>query len=57
MENPASCRSSSRRRNTWTVPLMDVGMDGYGVPQHTTIMWIKSGVSVRVSIGLKMKNV
>lgn len=57
MENPASSRSSSRRRNTWTVPLMDVGTDGYGVPQHTTIIWIKSGVSVRVSVKFKMINV
>lgn len=57
MENPASSRSSSRRRNTWTVPLMDVGTDGYGVPQHMIIIWIKSGVSVRVSVQFKMINV
>lgn len=57
MENLASSRSSLRRRNTWTVPLMDVGTGGYGVPQHTTIIWIKSGVSVRVSVGFKMVNV
>lgn len=57
MENPASSHSSSRRRNTWTVPLMDVGTDGYGVPQHMTIIWIKSGVSVRVSVQFKMIHV
>lgn len=54
MESPVFSRSSSRRRNTWTVPLMDVGTGGYGVPHHTTIIWIKSGVSVRVSVGFKM---
>lgn len=53
-ENPASSHSSSRRRNTWTVPLMDVGIGGYGAPQHTTIIWIKSGDSVRVSVGFKV---
>ena len=54
MENPASSLSSSRRRNTWTVPLTDVETDACGVPQHTTIIWIKSGVSVRVSVVFKM---
>lgn len=37
---------------------MDVGTGGCGAPQHMTIIWIKSGVSVRVSFGfhvIKMK--
>lgn len=58
MENLVSSLSSSRRRNTQTVPLMDVGTGGCGAPQHMTIIWIKSGVSVRVSFGfhvIKMK--
>lgn len=58
MENLVSSLSSSRRRNTWTVPLMGVGTGGCGAPQHMTIIWTKSGVSVRVSFGfqvIKMK--
>lgn len=53
MESPASSHSSSRRRSTQTVPLMDGGMDGYGAPQPTTMTRTKSGVSVRVSVQLK----
>lgn len=54
MENLASSLSSSRRRNTRTVPLMDVETGGCGAPQHMTTIWIKSGVSVRVSFGFQV---
>lgn len=54
MENLASSLSSSRRKNTQTVPLMDVGMGGCGAPLHTTIIWIKSGVSVKVRFGFQI---
>lgn len=50
MESPASSHSSFRGRSTQIVPLMDGGMDGCGVPQRTTMVKRKSGVSVRVSL-------
>lgn len=50
MESPASSRSFSRERSTWTVPLMDGGMDDCGVPQPMTMTRRRSGVSVRVSL-------
>lgn len=54
MEILAYSLSSSRRKNTQTVPLMDVGTGGCGAPLHTTIIWIKSGVSVKVSFGFQI---
>lgn len=50
MESPASFHSSSRERSTQTVPLMDVVMEGCGVPRRTTMIKRKSGGSVKVGV-------